>query len=252
VRPLTQIGKKKFGSTRTVFVALLTTGAWTQGCGGGGASSAVPPPPPPPSIAVTVTPKNGSVLLGNTATFSATVTNTTDTSVNWSVNGMAGGSPVVCTITHDGVYTSPADLPSPANVQIAATSHADVTKSDSAAVTVTSDISLSVTPNPASVELGAVQGFHTTVASSGHPDTAVRWSVSGAGCASGCGAVDASGNYPAPPILPSPPSVTLTAQSVADPSKQISSAVSVTSTFSLQISAPSNVPAGGRRRLLQH
>jgi hypothetical protein len=244
VRPLTQIGKKKLGSTQTVFVALLTTGAWTQSCGGGGASSAVPPTPPPPSIAVTVTPKSGSVLLGNTATFSATVTNTTDTSVNWSVNGTSGGSAATGTITPGGVYTAPADLPSPANVQVTATSQADATKSDTAAVTVTSDISLSVTPNPASVELGAIQGFHATVASSGHPDTAARWSVSGAGCASGCGAVDANGNYTAPPILPSPPSVMLTAQSVADPSKQVSSVVAVTSTFSLQLSAPSSVPAG--------
>ncbi|HEY6264323.1 MAG TPA: hypothetical protein VIW93_05930 [Candidatus Acidoferrum sp.] len=156
MRPLTQIGKKKFGSTRTVFAALLTTEAWTQGCGGGGASSAVPPPLPPPSIAVTVAPKSGSALLGNTARFSATVTNTTDTSVDWSVNGRAGGSAATGMITPGGVYTAPADLPSPANVQVTATSHEDATKSDTAAVTVTSDISLSMTPSPASVELGAV------------------------------------------------------------------------------------------------
>jgi hypothetical protein len=185
------------------------------------------------------------MLLGNTATFSATVLNTTDTAVGWSVNGLTGGSAAVGTITPDGVYTAPADLPSPANVQITATSHADVAKSDSAAVTVTSDISLSVAPNPASVELGASQGFHAAVASSAHPDTAVRWSVSGAGCASGCGAVDASGNYSAPPILPSPSNVTLTAQSVADPSKKVLAAVAITSTFSLQLSAPPSVPAGG-------
>jgi hypothetical protein len=58
------------------------------------------------------------VLLGNTATFSATVTKTTDTSVDWSVNGRAGGSAATGTITPGGVYTAPADLPSPANVQV--------------------------------------------------------------------------------------------------------------------------------------
>ena len=114
MRPLTRREPKHIESKRIVFVALLTTGVWTQGCGGGGASSVQPPPPPPPSIVVTVAPKSGSVLLGNTATFSAKVTNTTDTVVIWSVNGVAGGSATVGTITADGVYTAPADLPSPA------------------------------------------------------------------------------------------------------------------------------------------
>jgi hypothetical protein len=57
--------------------------------------------------------------------------------------------------------------------------------------------------------------------------------------------VDASGKYTAPQTLPSPASATLTAQSVADPSKQISAAVAITSNFSVQLSAPSSVPAGG-------
>ena len=177
--------------------------------------------------------------------FTANVTNATDTRVSWSVNGTPSGSATVGTIAADGVYTAPADLPSPATVQVSATSHADATKSDTAALTVTSDVILSMTPNSASVELGVIQRFQTSVASSGHPDTAVRWSVSGAACPSGCGAVDTSGNYTAPPILPSPPSVTVTAQSVGDPSAKASAAVTITSNFSLQLAAPSSVPAGG-------
>jgi uncharacterized protein YjdB len=65
-------------------------------------------------------------------------------------------------------------------------------------VTITSDIALSLTPNPASVELGATQTFQANVTSSGHPDTAVRWSLSGAACPSACGTVDSSGHYTAP------------------------------------------------------
>jgi hypothetical protein len=178
-------------------------------------------------------------------TLAATVTNTKDTSVSWSVNGIAGGNFVVGTITAAGVYTAPADLPSPAAVQITATSHADATKSGTASVTVTSDIALALTPNPASVELGATQLFQVTVTSSGHPDTTMRWSLSGGACPSACGTVDSSGTFIAPGILPSPASVTLTAQSVADPSKQVSAIVTITSSFALQLSAPSNVPAGG-------
>jgi len=183
-------------------------------------------------------------VLGNQVTFTATVTNTTDTTVGWSVNSIAGGNSTVGTISSTGVYTAPADLPSPATVQITATSHSNPTKSDTANITVTSDITLSLTPNPASVELGARQSFQATVTSSGHPDTTVRWSLSGAACPSACGTVDASGTFTAPGILPASANATLTAQSVADPSKQISAAVTITSNFALQLSAPSSVSAG--------
>ena len=178
-------------------------------------------------------------------TFRATVTNTTDTGVSWSVNGVAGGNATEGIISPEGVYIAPADLPSPAAVQITATSHADATKSGSVSETITSDITLAMAPNPASVELGATQGFQATVTSSGRPDTTVRWSVSGVACASGCGTVDSNGTYTAPQTLPLPASVKLTAQSVADPSKQVSMPVAITSNFSLQLSAPSSVPVGG-------
>jgi hypothetical protein len=225
-----------------VAVAVLAEGAWSLGCGAGGAS---PPPPAPPAIEVAVRPTNGSVALGNQATFTATVMNTIDTAVNWSVNGVPGGNATVGTITSAGVYTAPADLPSPATVQVTATSHADPAKSGTGTAAITSDITLGLTPNSASVELGASQAFQATITSSGHPDTAIRWSLSGPACPSGCGTVDTSGKYAAPQIFPSPANATLTAQSVADPSKQVSAAVAITSNLSLQLSAPSSVPAGG-------
>jgi len=183
-------------------------------------------------------------MLGNAMPFSAKVANTADTAVSWSVNDAPGGNAASGTITADGVYTAPAILPASATVQITAKSHADATKSDSAAATIVSDIAISVAPNPASVELGATQSFHSSVASSGHPDSSTRWSLSGAACPSGCGSVDAAGTYTAPQILPSFASVTLTAQSVADPSKQVSAALTITSNFSLQLTAPSSVPVG--------
>ncbi len=60
----------------------------------------------------------------------------------------------------------------------------------------------------------------------------------------GCGAWTA-GNYTAPQILPSPASVTLTAQSEADPSKQISAAVTITSNFTAPIYRALERAAGG-------
>src|SRR5882724_890549 len=246
MRPLSPFERRRFRTARIFLFVLPATGAWTMGCGGGGASSSVPPPPPPPppSITVTVSPKSGSVMLGNAMPFSAKVANTADTAVSWSVNDAPGGNAASGTITADGVYTAPAILPASATVQITAKSHADATISDSATATIVSDIAVSVAPNPASVELGATQSFHSSVASSGHPDSSTRWSLSGAACPSGCGSVDAAGTYTAPQILPSFASVTLTAQSVADPSKQVSAALTITSNFSLQLTAPSSVPVG--------
>src|SRR5712692_9105758 len=110
MRPLPRSHGKRFWKARIAFIAVLTAGAWTLGCGAGG--TVVPPPPPPPSIIVTVRPPSGSVVIGNQMAFTATVTNTADTSVSWSVNGIAGGNAAAGTITAAGVYTAPADLPS--------------------------------------------------------------------------------------------------------------------------------------------
>jgi hypothetical protein len=233
---------RALGLPQAAFAAVLLSG-----CGGGPASVISLPPsaPPPPSVTVTVTPTTGSVLLGNSQTLTATVTNTTDTSVSWSVNGVPGGSAPAGTITSTGVYTAPVNLPSPAIVQVTATSQADSSKSATAQITVTSDIGISIAPPNASVELGAVQSFHAAITSAGHPDTSVRWSPSGAACPVACGSVDLNGNYTAPGNLPSATTVTLTAQSVADPSKQASAVISITSNFTLQVTAPQSVPAGG-------
>jgi hypothetical protein len=215
-----------------------------QGCAASGTGSVTSPPPPPPSVTVTVTPTTGSVLLGNSQTLTATVTNTTDTSVAWSVNNIPGGSPSLGTITAAGVYTAPADLSSPVIVQVTATSQADSTKSAMAQLTITSDIGISVAPPNASVELGATQAFHAAITSAGHPDISVRWSLSGAACPAACGSVDLNGNYTAPGILPSTATATITAQSVADPSKLATAPINITSNFTLQVTAPQSVPAG--------
>lgn len=157
---------------------------------------------------------------------------------------MPGGAASTGTITSDGVYTAPADLPSPAGVEIRATSHADSTKFASAQVTMTSDLAVSLTPATASVELGAAQSFQAAIASNGHPDLSVRWSLVGQACPTNCGAIDATGKYTAPQILPSPASVTVLAQSVADASKQGSATVTITSHFTLTLSTPPSVMAG--------
>ncbi|HXR34201.1 MAG TPA: hypothetical protein VN830_10855 [Verrucomicrobiae bacterium] len=195
-------------------------------------------------------PNPGTVLLGETLAFTASVSNSTDTTVIWSVNGTTGGSPQAGTISADGVYTAPADLPQGGTVRVTATSHADASKFATVSVTISSDITVSISPGTASVELGAAQAFHASISSNGKPDPAIRWSLSGSSCPGSCGSVDASGNYTAPQILPGNAGVALTATSTADPSKQNSASVLITSDFSMQLSAPATVQPGVTTALL--
>jgi uncharacterized protein (DUF1800 family) len=64
--------------------------------------------------------------------FTATVTNSSNTAVTWSVNNVAGGNASVGTISAAGLYTAPAVPPSPATVTIKATSSASASSSGSA------------------------------------------------------------------------------------------------------------------------
>src|SRR6266705_2458772 len=80
-------------------LVLLELTAWTCGCG----STYTPPP----QIAVAVGPKRAAVTTGQTQTFVASVTGSSNTSVTWEVDGTAGGSASVGTISAGGVYTPP-------------------------------------------------------------------------------------------------------------------------------------------------
>ena len=249
MRRLSLHDSQKKTAVRSRLLVLLFLASEFPGCAGGGASSGTPPPPPP-TVSVTVTPQTGSVLLGRTQQLSATVTGTGNSNVNWSVNGIPGGSSSLGTITSSGLYTAPAGLPSPPTVNIAAISQASPSASGSAQITITSDLSIGVAPSAVSVELGAKKGFSATVTSAGQPDTAVRWSLSGAACPSSCGTVDSSGNYTAPQVLPSSSAVTLTAQSAADPAKQASVSISIVSHFTLLLSAPANIAPSATATLM--
>ena len=224
---------------------LLAAGVSFEGCGGGGAATVPPPPPPPPSIVVKVTPGSGTVLLGNIQNFSAEVSNTTNTNVTWSVNGVPGGNNALGIISAGGLYTAPGDLPANVAIQITATSVADTSKSGSSQITLASDIGISVSPGSANVELGAMQRLQASLTSSGHPDPTILWSVSGAACPGACGSVDASGNYTAPQILPSSRTVVVRAQSVADASKFAIANLNVTSSFVLQVTGPGTIATNG-------
>ena len=80
---------------------LVATAAWISGCGSSYTQ-------PPPQVTVSVSPKRSAVTTGQTQTFTATVSGSSNTNVTWEVDGAAGGSSSVGTITSAGVYTPPA------------------------------------------------------------------------------------------------------------------------------------------------
>jgi hypothetical protein len=106
-----------------------------------------------------------------------------------------------------------------------------------------SNISVTVAPATASVQLGEAQTF--TAAVSHTANTAVSWSVNDIPQGNAAvGTVDSGGVYTAPQILTAPPSVILTATSAADPSKSSSATITLTSSFSLAVAGPLSVNAG--------
>jgi hypothetical protein len=86
-------------------------------------------------VSVAVSPSSATLASGATQQFSATVLNTTNTAVTWSVDGFISGNTTVGTITTAGLYTAPSTN---GTHNVVATSVADTTKSDTAVVTITS------------------------------------------------------------------------------------------------------------------
>jgi hypothetical protein len=114
----------KMGRIAKLLVTLAIV--WNAGCGGG--SHAASGGGNPNDISVSVFPSATSVVLGKTVPFSATVTGTADTAVNWEVAGVQGGNASVGTITTAGLYTAPLVLPNPTTVVVTAVSQADTSK----------------------------------------------------------------------------------------------------------------------------
>jgi 6-phosphogluconolactonase (cycloisomerase 2 family) len=184
---------------------------------------------PPPTVSVTVAPGTATVQTGATQQFTATVSNSTNTAVNWQVNGVAGGNATVGTISSGGLYTAPASVPAPATVTVTAVSQADSTKSGTATVTVAAPPAIGVTVAPAapSVAVGATQQFTATVTNTAN--TAVTWSVNGvAGGNATVGTITAGGLYTGPVAVPNPATVTVQATSAADNTKSGTATVTIT------------------------
>lgn len=186
---------------------------------------------------VNITPTAATVPINTEADFTATVNLTnssvsTTTTVTWEVNGIAGGNSTVGTIvpsTTDqlvGVYTAPAAVPTTSSgsgeqvgqVNITAVAQQTTSSSSSSSGTVTSNtaivtvsvgLGLSVTPGSEIVPAGGNQQFTAIL---NGVQTAASWALSStAGTGGDLGTIDATGLYTAPAYPPPGNSVTITA-----------------------------------------
>jgi glycosyl hydrolase family 39 (putative alpha-L-iduronidase) len=91
------------------------------------------------AVAVAVSPGSASVIVNATQQFTATVTGTTTTGVQWFVDGVSGGNSTVGTVTTSGLYSAPAAA---GTHSVKATSVADPTVSASVSATVFDSVSV--------------------------------------------------------------------------------------------------------------
>ena len=104
------------------------------------ASAQVTVTAPSSTVSVSISPTNPTVQASASQQFTATVSGTTNTAVNWLVNGVTGGNSSTGTISSSGLYTAPV-CPSSSglsSVKITAQSVYDTTVTSSTTATLTS------------------------------------------------------------------------------------------------------------------
>jgi YVTN family beta-propeller protein len=227
--------------------AALILAIMVAGCGGGNSTT----------IGVLVTPTTAPILLAGVQPFSATVTGISTTTVFWqiclpSASNKANVAPTVCsvpeglagcstlptvqnpltgfgTITTTGLYTAPAQMPATSSFDIVATSCANTSGFGIAQVTLLSGINVTVVPS--AVTLAATQSFQFTAdVTPNSANPAVNWTLTSPPLppppATNLGSISPAGFYTAPPT-PAVGSITITATSVADPSKSGTATVTI-------------------------
>jgi hypothetical protein len=210
------------GSSLAVALVLASCG----GTGSSGTTTTTTTTPPPPAVSVTLNQTSANVAVSGTTQFTATVTNSSNTSVTWSVDGVANGNSTTGTISSSGLYTAPAQ---PGSHSVTATSVADSSATAKATVAVGL---LSLTPSTATINASATQQFDATI--QGFTNASVTWSVNQvSGGNSTVGTISASGMYTAPA---QGGSYTITATSSADTSVTATATITVKSLTSIAVS----------------
>jgi IgGFc binding protein/PKD domain len=160
---LTLAGAQAGGNCLILVADTITlTGAAAIGNGCSGGSPLQPP------VTVSVTPATATLYDGQTQQFTATVTNTSNTAVTWTISPAGTG-----TISSSGLYAAPATISTQQTVTVTATSQANTAASASSTVTLMPKASqtISFTPPVSPVTYGVSPITLTATASSGLPVT---------------------------------------------------------------------------------
>ena len=205
-----------------VFVPVLLLPLFS--CGGGRSSSTNNSTDHAP-ISIDLRESRVTLAAGESHQFTATLTGTTNTAVNWR---MSGCEKVTCgTLNATGLYTAPSNIPEQFTITISAVSTADPTKSAQVAVT---HMPVTVVMAPA---VGAWVPLEGSVEFSVYvlydrSNRGVTWALDPT-CTSLCGTLSHVGHqsatYTAPLSAPST-AVALIATSVADPNRSARTAIS--------------------------
>ncbi len=209
-----------FFALAVVVPSLFTLAA----CGGGSGATKI--------TSVSITPTTATVPVNTTTQFVATVnlsnsSTTTNTTVTWEVNGVAGGNSTTGTIapsTTDvqvGIYTAPAVAPGGTDngmvdvtavaTQLDSSTGMTTTTvtSNTAVVTVGAGTGLAITPTTTTVPAGGSHQFTATLNSVADPNA--TWTISSSN-GGDIGSIDpTTGLYKAPSFPPPGATITVTA-----------------------------------------
>ena len=168
------------------FALVIASALLAAGCGSNSPITEIYNPPP--AVSVSVAGSTASIEAGQTATFTATVTNSPNQSVTWHVNGKAGGDATWGTIVN-GLYTAPPSVTSAMQVTIMVYAHADPTKSATATLNVVPAVTLTIEPQLKTIPAGAVQKFVAKLSNGTTPE--VNWTAY-------AGSMSSDGEFTAP------------------------------------------------------
>lgn len=211
------------------------------------------------TIVVQLSPTGVTLAVGRKQRFVATVQNSTNQTVTWSVNGVPGGNAEVgricvadfnpCEVLTQTTllavdYVAPAQIPNPETVTLTARSQADPSKATSSPITISSALQVIVTPGSIILGPSSTQQFSAQVLGAANQN--VTWTVTGPSCgAGGCGSVTPTGLYTAPLEPPSPNQITITAISAEDSEARGTASVIIATGPILRRLLPASAFAGG-------
>jgi hypothetical protein len=179
-------------------------------------------PPDPSTVTLTLSPTNSVRTSSQTLQYTAFVTGTTNTSVNWSI------SPSLGSISPSGLWTAPASITSQQAITINAVSAADATKFATATITLIPPPSIPISIATNSLAMGYMQQPYTAAlsASGGVPPYS-NWAVISGQLPSGLTLNTSTGQISGTPTAGGPYSAIISAQDAIG--------VTASKSFSLQV-----------------